>query len=477
MMQINYPIMRIFKNLLLLAFIAAGVFISYALVVHATSKDDIVFPVAELGNCGSESECRAYCDEPAHYSACFAFAKKHNLLEGPLADKDERELEEFAAIIQKGGPGGCTSQSSCEAYCNNVNHIDECLAFGEKHDFLRGEELKEAKKIQRALAQGATLPGGCTSKDSCETYCSDASHMEECIAFAEAAGFMSKKELEEVKRILPLMQRGETPGGCTSKDACEAYCEIDAHFEECITFAEKAGFMKPEEAEIARKVGAFGGPGGCKSERECRAYCDEPTHHEDCFTFASEHGLIPEEDLRNIEEGRGKIKEALEQARQYPEVQECLHSTIGLEVLEKVANGEHLPQRDLGDHMRRCFDEFSPRPEFSESDMHMVPEQFFGSGGCSSEEECKMYCETHPEECGMNVQPSEGLRPDQFEQQYQEGLPQQFDEQHRQEYEEQYRQQFEQQYEEFQKLAPQSRVKPPKLGEFLLSLLAGLLLR
>ena len=46
----------------------------------ANSKDDIIYPVAELGSCGNEQECRAYCEAFAHIKECLAFAEQHNLL-------------------------------------------------------------------------------------------------------------------------------------------------------------------------------------------------------------------------------------------------------------------------------------------------------------------------------------------------------------------------------------------------------------
>lgn len=118
--------------------------------------------------------------------------------------------------------------------------------------------------------------------------------MQECLSFAEAAGLLSEDELDEVRRILPLMQSGQTPGGCTSKEACEAYCMDSAHREECVEFALKAGLMTSEEAaEIQSMDGEndgrmMTGPGGCKNEEECMTYCQSPEHWEECMQFRGE---------------------------------------------------------------------------------------------------------------------------------------------------------------------------------------------
>ena len=60
--------------------IAGGFLIIYTLATLASSKDDIVHPVAQLGNCKSETECRLYCDNPENMELCLVFAKKHNLI-------------------------------------------------------------------------------------------------------------------------------------------------------------------------------------------------------------------------------------------------------------------------------------------------------------------------------------------------------------------------------------------------------------
>src|SRR3989344_4891064 len=98
--------------------------IALALVAFANAQESTVtFPVAELGGCESKGACKAYCDEPGHFKACFAFAKAHDLLPEEDRDRSEEEIEKFAQIMQKGGPGGCTSHESCEAYCSEARNM------------------------------------------------------------------------------------------------------------------------------------------------------------------------------------------------------------------------------------------------------------------------------------------------------------------------------------------------------------------
>jgi len=146
-------------------------------------------------------------------------------------------------------------------------------------------------------------PGGCRNEFECEAYCDSIDHMDECISFAEENGLLSAAELAEAKKIQAAKNRGVKMPACGSKKSGDAYCSEPAHMEECITFAQEAGFMDPKDAEMARKTKGKG-PGGCKTKEECESFCDNPAHQETCFNFAKEHGLISEEEIQKMEEGR-----------------------------------------------------------------------------------------------------------------------------------------------------------------------------
>lgn len=393
----------------LFSFLVIALSLSVAYGVFAINKDDIVYPIAELGDCPNEQACFAYCGDPANLNQCLDFAEQHNLMSQAEIEK-ARKFQSIGAI----GPGGCTTEQECEAYCHDVTNIAECLAFAEQHGFMDPKELEEAKKVASALRAGAQLPGGCQSKDACEAYCEDPNNMRECIAFAEAAGFMSPEELreakqvlkaldagialpgncrgedeceaycedpnhmeecvefgiaagfippeeaEQVRRMIPLMKEGKMPEGCRAgKEECEAYCADEANTEECTTFFVEAGFMTAEEAEMFQKTGGKG-PGGCSGQAECEAFCNNPANQQACFDFGKEHGLISEDDLQNIQEGVGKFEEGFAAAP--PEVEQCLKERLGHDVLAKMQAGTFLPSPELGDVMGQCFEEFLPRP-------------------------------------------------------------------------------------------------------------------
>ena len=460
-----------------------GIGLALSFIVYASSKDDIVYPVAELGNCSGEQKCMAYCDQPKNMKACLAFAEKHNLFSAEELAKAKKFLE-----IGDAGPGGCANAIECENYCNNINHIDECLAFAEERGFMEPDELEEARAVQRALAGGAQLPGGCTNKDSCEAYCQTSNHMKECIEFAEKAGFIPPEELAEAKKVLVAIERGitpppcmgreecdaycsepehfegcmtfaaaaglipedeieemqmvlkaikqgATPPPCRGKDECDAYCSEPEHFEQCVSFAEAAGFMNPKEVEMARKTGGKG-PGNCRGREECEAFCKNPANQETCFSFAKEHGMISEEDTRQMKEGRKDFN--FEQFP--PEVKTCIENALGRYVISEE------PQ-NIGPIIEQCFREFGAGEPPHDGDF-VSPPPGGKTGICpamptvaSCPEGQRMELIFSSPECGeyhtcvpKGESPSGEIFQGDFEQQYQ------------QQYEQQY-QQFQEQYQ------------------------------
>lgn len=391
---------RALKNIfLLLGFGAIFFFIGTLAVLAAVS--DIKYPVPELNNCGSEAQCKAFCADSKNMAACLNFAEKNNLMSRDEVAKARKFLE-----LGGKGPGGCGSKDSCENYCNDVAHIDECVAFAEQNGMMSREELNEAKQIQAALKKGAKLPGGCTGKQSCEAYCEDPRNMKECITFAEAAGFMSKEELgeakkalqaiekgikppacrgkadcdkycadpknmkgciefaiaagfmseneaKEVQKVMQALEKGIAPPKCRGKDECDKYCAEPDHTEECVNFAVAAGFMSPEDAERTRKTGGRG-PGGCRTEKECNDFCNNPVNSTACCQFGLDTGTIPADGLQRMKEGVAELQKGLNGAT--PEVLKCLTQSIGSEQIEKIRRGDPFCSgNDFGDKYGKCF--------------------------------------------------------------------------------------------------------------------------
>ena len=396
-------------NKIILIFFLTGISALSFIVVRALADvSDIQYPVPQLGNCKSETDCRSYCDKPGNTAACLDFAEQNNL----MSKEEIKMAKKFAAAGNK-GPGGCTGKDSCETYCNDISHIEECISFAEKNNLIPPDELREAQKVRDAIKRGIKPPA-CGSKKLCDSYCEDPSHMEECITFASEAGlmddeekgdaqkmlqalkrgvkpppcrgkqacdaycqqpdnmevcmnfaieagFMPEAEKENAQKMLSAIKKGVKPPNCRGKDECDSYCQSDEHFDECANFAEAAGFMSAEDATMARKTKGKG-PGGCKGKEECESFCNNPVNQEACFKFAEDNGMIPEEELQKMKEGRNQMRG---QERQ-----------------------EGMPPPEGG--------EFRSGPG--------------GPGGCSTPEECQNYCSQNPEACQNSQEPGNEQR-------------------------------------------------------------------
>lgn len=355
----------------------SGAVLAQAQIPNGPSEEEIaakgiVFPVPELGNCGSKEECKSYCDDTANIETCVSFAEKHGLMNPDEAAKAKK----FGARIKSGGgPGGCKTPKECESICSNLDNIETCVKFAEDNG-ISDRHVEDGKKMLQFMKSGGQTPGGCRSREQCDSYCGNFDHMEECVAFSEKTGLQPPEEEGgpppgDLKKFLEVVKNGETPGGCRSREACDAYCHEEANREECISFAEKAGFMPPEQAEKIRRIGR-NGPGGCSSRETCEQYCSAPENQEMCFKFAEENGLIDEGELKNAKEGFVRLRQGLENAP--PEVKECLTTTLGQNIIENIQTGKLTPGSEIGERVRACFEKFGGGHDPAEAFKNAPPE-------------------------------------------------------------------------------------------------------
>ena len=296
------------NNLLSASILGVGLIVSSLIVANGafaqTEPSGIQFPVAELGNCKDKNACKTYCDDVSHADVCLAFAEKNNLMSKGEIDTAKKFMKAGAK-----GPGGCTGKEACQAYCDDIKNIDACIAFAEKTGILPPSELAEAKQVQAAIAKGVKPPA-CRGKKECDAYCEDSSHMKECIAFGEAAGFLQGKELEDARKMITAINNGATPPPCKGREACEVYCSEPDHMEACMTFAQAAGFMTPEEAQNSGKMLAAlkkgVKPPACRGKEACDAYCSEPAHADECIQFAEAAGFMSAKEAEMAKRTGGK---------------------------------------------------------------------------------------------------------------------------------------------------------------------------
>ncbi|OGZ97788.1 MAG: hypothetical protein A3B34_01690 [Candidatus Sungbacteria bacterium RIFCSPLOWO2_01_FULL_54_21] len=298
------------------------------------------------GGCKGTAECRAYCDDSAHQQECIDFGEKN----GFMTPEEAARARKFAG---KEGPGGCRGEQ-CRDFCNAPGNEASCFEFAEREGLIPKEELARARKFTQASREGG--PGGCRGVQ-CRTYCEDAAHREECFSFAREKGLISKEEeqhFEAGSKIGEVVRTSGGPGGCKSDDECRAYCTDPSHVEECVAFGATHGgvplaqaremlkqfserrfevrggsgefgsdgfedfqkferdagrrfeefraleeqfrgknFLGGQEGSVHREGSqpfggsgegggtSFAGPGGCASPAECIKYCTD--HRDECF--------------------------------------------------------------------------------------------------------------------------------------------------------------------------------------------------
>ncbi|PIR57816.1 MAG: hypothetical protein COU71_01970 [Parcubacteria group bacterium CG10_big_fil_rev_8_21_14_0_10_38_31] len=323
------------KKILFLGTIFAFGFIFFSLfdTVQAQANPfDIQFPVSELGNCKSMSECKLYCDEPENISACSIFAEKQGLI-------DRKETGKVKTIEAKFGPGGCKNARECDDYCRVPEHGEECISSAVKEGFISQAEADDILKFMKQggkektnlndsrpapkkgpkgpevdkekasnLIETVGGPGGCSTFEECDKFCSDIRNDDTCMSYAIEHKLMKTEDIEKFQKLMTI----EGPGGCRGRE-CESYCEQPGHESECMKFAVEQGFMSEDEFQEAKKfldASEKGGPGGCRG-RECEKYCEDQAHGDECFNFAKEHNLLPEEEIQRIEKFKD-IKNNLE---------------------------------------------------------------------------------------------------------------------------------------------------------------------
>ncbi len=357
------------------------------------------------GGCQGEDQCRQYCEDPEHITECVSFAEEHGFV-----DKEQ------AKIIKKTagkGPGGCKGSNECRTYCDDQSHQQECIDFGEQNGFMSADEAARARKVV-----GKDGPGGCRGQQ-CRDFCDTPGNEDACLEFAEREGLIPKEEAARAKKFSAASKDGG-PGGCRGV-TCRNYCESPEHREECYAFAKEKGLISPEEQEhfdagskIEEVVRTAGGPGGCKSEQECRAYCGDPSRVEECVAFGATHGGVPPEQARRMLkqfaeqrfEARGGPGEfgsgGFEGFRRSEE--DAGRRFEEFRALEEQFRGKEFP--GFGEH--GGFPGGPPEGFPGPGDFPGVPGEFpggeggpsfAGPGGCASPAECIKYCTEHKEEC------------------------------------------------------------------------------
>jgi hypothetical protein len=348
------------------------------------------YPINELGSCKDRADCEKYCSQSANMLACVNYAEKNNLLSG-----EDLRISKLVAnkVSKEGTPGNCRTKDECESFCKGkVENINQCLAFGEELGVIPEAELQQAKKIAKALSEGIKMPGNCTTKESCESYCAIGSNIDECLSFAEKAQILPVEELREAKLVAKYIKEGSTPGKCTNKDSCKQYCNDAGHWEECINFAESAQLISAEEAAIAKKAGGAG-PGGCKSQKECEDYCNVAANYDECVEFGFSKDILTDKEKDLVVNGLENMKKALEGLPEdlRSETMQCLENSIGKDKFARIMAKQEPITKAVGSQIENCFSGIAEKAKAKA--MQDVPGQPESSSGGMTDQTPDISCD------------------------------------------------------------------------------------
>ena len=193
------------------------------------------------GDCKSRDECKTYCQDSSHLQECLDFGQKHGL----ISQDDATRIKKSGFA---GGPGGCKG-SECRTYCNDPSHQKECFQFAKDNGLISKDEADRAEKFMRVSEQGG--PGGCKGEE-CKTYCNDQSHQKECFQFAKDHDLISSEDEEDFQvgeKLKDTIEKTGGPGGCKSEDECRSYCTNPSHVEECVAFASTHAGISQDKAK------------------------------------------------------------------------------------------------------------------------------------------------------------------------------------------------------------------------------------
>jgi hypothetical protein len=261
--------------------------------VNQEKAAEILKTEAGPGGCKNVQECSKYCGGPEHMEECLSFAQKKNLI-------DPENLEKVKKLMSMGGPGGCRGQEECKAYCDNEEHRDECMNFSLQAGTMTQEQYDRMNKLREMMDKTSrpkiAPPGGCKTDEECNQYCSNSSHIEECIDYARGGGRISgeiiknmmgktedaRQKFEEMRREMEKFNQSESGGQVPPAGMMPP--------PEVIQQMKEAGIMPPENFQPGpgqinpggQMMPPQAGPGGCKTPEECQAYCSNPTHQEEC---------------------------------------------------------------------------------------------------------------------------------------------------------------------------------------------------
>lgn len=244
------------------------------------------YPIFELANCRDAQECHLYCEIPAHKATCWAYQTYLDASPAVLGETTDTSLPTQPTLLFPIPElGNCNSLTECKLFCDISTNIRTCQAFGKKRGLTK---TSSTVGQQTALLAHAKEELGCTSLQQCRAFCNDPVNSEQCQVVASKYA-SPKYQLARTE----LLEKARRSLACTTLEECRAFCATEANQVACQMFAaEQAPALFREKMRLAppslsdRPLSL-----PCSTLAECQAYCANPEHATACTT-ARENGKI-----------------------------------------------------------------------------------------------------------------------------------------------------------------------------------------
>lgn len=353
---------------------------------------NVVYPIPKLGNCSSSQECKLYCDLPYNQPTCWSYGKyvmNNDVLgDSTVIINDPATMNITYPIADL---GNCASAQECFLYCTQPKNQEACVSYARKNGLVKDETDGSNNDInEQELVKSAQNELGCNSKDACMALCNDPVNRDKCRTFAQKHGFDKSDKHEERQEIL---EKAKSALGCDSREACSKFCQNPDNQDKCFEFAKENKLINEDDAQKIESIrekrkellDAAKEELGCNSKESCYKICANPDNREKCSTLGRKFGMMKDEIKSQSNGGFGGINKST-----LPCTSETECKSYCLSHPDECPGMSARPNLKASENSLLKPNTASHSPQKGD---------FLGPSGCRTEDECKSYCQKHPDLC------------------------------------------------------------------------------
>ncbi len=193
--------------------------------------------------------------------------------------------------------GNCRDAQECFYYCEIPHNQPACWSYStyilRKH--VLGEQTSSPD--EEARKHGITFPiaelNNCASTQECMQYCNKPENQQACEAFGKKKGLIQENQnshsVNSVNKEKMLID-AKAFLGCDSESSCKEFCNNPSNQQKCQAFAQKEGFStQPQPGTAGTSYSTSSGlylP-YCTNPDSCKNFCSNPANKQTCDAFGT----------------------------------------------------------------------------------------------------------------------------------------------------------------------------------------------